>query len=191
MATQRRAKKESTRKTGATGRRAARKPATRRRVSAIPKGYRTVTPYLVVRGAAQALDFYGRAFGAKEKVRMGMPDGTVMHAELKIGDSMVMLADENLEWGAKSPETLGGSATHVMLYVRDVDAFVARALAAGATVEMPLADMFWGDRYGKLRDPFGHVWSVATHREDVPGREMARRARAFAERMGQGAPPES
>jgi PhnB protein len=191
MATQRRAKQESTRKTGAAGRRAARKPATRRRVSAIPTGYRTVTPYLVVRGAAQALDFYARAFGAKEKVRMGMPDGTVMHAELKIGDSMVMLADENLEWGARSPETLGGSATHVMLYVRDVDAFVARALAAGATVEMPLADMFWGDRYGKLRDPFGHVWSVATHREDVPGREMARRARAFAERMAPGAPPES
>lgn len=153
--------------------------AAKKKVAPIPKGYRTVTPYLIVRGAARALDFYKLAFGAKESVRMGMLDGTVMHAEMRVGDSMVMLADENLDWGAKAPETLGGSATHVLLYVKDADAFVARANAAGATVEQPPTDMFWGDRYGKIRDPFGHQWSVATHREDVTPREMARRMAEF------------
>lgn len=168
------------------GVRAQAKPrAARKKASAVPKGYHTVTPYLIVRGAGKALDFYALAFGAKEKVRMGMPDGTVMHAEMRIGDSMVMLTDENLAWGAKSPETLGGSATHVMLYVKAVDDFVARAVAAGATVAMPAADMFWGDRYAKIVDPFGHQWSVATHVEDVGPKEMQRRAAAFAQ---QGAP---
>jgi PhnB protein len=165
---------------------ARKKPALRsktKRVSAIPKGYTTVTPYLIVRGAAKALEFYARAFGAKEKVRMPGPGGAVMHAEMKIGDAMVMLADENLEWGAKAPESLSGSPTHVMLYVRDADAFVARAVAAGATVEMPLENMFWGDRYGKIRDPFGHAWSVATHVEDVGGREMGRRMEIWMQQM--------
>ncbi len=159
---------------------------TKRKVSAVPKGFHTATAYLIVRGAGKALDFYARAFGAKEKTRMGMPDGTVMHAEMKIGDSMIMLSDENPQWGALSPLTLGGNATHVMLYVKDVDALAARAVAAGATVEMPAADMFWGDRYAKIRDPFGHLWSLATHIEDVGKREMERRSIAFAQSMAQG-----
>lgn len=148
----------------------------RRKVSAIPKGYHTATPYLVIKAAADALAFYAKAFGAKEKVRMDMPDGSVMHAEIRIGDSMVMLAEENAMWGTKSPLALGGNATHVMLYVKDADAFVARAVAAGASVAMPLANQFWGDRYGKIADPFGHVWSVGTHIEDVPPKQMKQRA---------------
>ena len=187
------ATKKATKKARKSSAKKAKKPAKKaakrapKRVSAIPAGYHTATPYLIVRGAAKALDFYTRAFGAKEKVRMGLPDGTVMHAEMKVGDSMIMLTDENLQWGTRSPESLGGNATHVMLYVKDVDALVARATAAGATVEQPLTDMFWGDRYGKIRDPFGHSWSVATHIEDVGGKEMQRRSEAFAkEMMGQG-----
>jgi PhnB protein len=156
----------------------------KRKASAIPKGYRTVTPYLIIRGAGDAIAFYVKAFGAKEKVRMSMPDGSVMHAEIQIGDSMVMLTEENPGWGAKSPLTLGGNATHVMLYVKDCDAFVARALAAGATVAQPLADQFWGDRYGKVADPFGHVWSIATHIEDVPPKQMKKRAEEAMKQMG-------
>ena len=148
----------------------------KRKVAAIPKGYHTATPYLVIKGAAAALAFYAKAFGAKEKVRMDMPDGSVMHAEIQIGDSMVMLAEENAMWGTKSPLALGGNATHVMLYVKDADAFVARAVAAGASVAQPLANQFWGDRYGKVADPFGHLWSVATHIEDVPPKQMKKRA---------------
>lgn len=185
--------KPAKRATGTTRRATKAKPPARkatkkakRRALPIPAGYHTVNPYLVVRGAGRALDFYTRAFGARETTRMAMPDGSVMHAEMKIGDSMIMLADENPEWGSKSPEALGGSPMQVMLYVRDVDAFVARAAAAGATIEMPVAVMFWGDRYGKVRDPFGHVWSVATHVEDVPPKEMRRRMDEF---LRQGPPP--
>lgn len=181
MATKKKAStKRTTSKAAKPAKRAApakaRKAKAPRRVAAIPKGYHTATPYLVVRGASDAIAFYVRAFGAKEKVCMRMPNGTVMHAEVQVGDSMIMLSEENPQWGSKSPLTLGGSATHVMLYVRDVDAFVARALAAGATVEMPIANMFWGDRYGKIRDPFGHQWSIGTHIEDLTPKETQRRA---------------
>jgi PhnB protein len=161
------------------------KRAARKRVSAVPKGFTTVTPYLIVRGAGRALDFYTKAFGAKEKVRMAMSSGVVMHAEMKVGDSMVMLSEENIEWGAKSPETLGGTCAQVMLYVKSVDAFVERAAAAGATVIMPAADMFWGDRFAKLVDPFGHQWSVATHIEDVSPREMRKRSAVWEKSMAQ------
>jgi PhnB protein len=172
-------------KSSARGAKAA-KPAknARRKVAAIPKGYRTVTPYLVIKGAAEALAFYAKAFGAKQKAFMAMPDGSVMHAEIQIGDSMVMLAEENPGWGSKSPLTLGGNATHVMLYVKDCDAFFARAVAAGATVAQPLADQFWGDRYGKLADPFGHVWSIGTHIEDIPPKQMQKRADEAMKQMG-------
>jgi PhnB protein len=164
--------------------RPARKRA-KRKVAPIPKGYRTATPYLIVRGASEAIGFYQRAFGAREVLRLAMPNGTVMHAEIRIGDSMLMLSEENPAWGSKSPLTLGGSATHVMLYVKDVDAFFARAVAAGCAVEMPVADMFWGDRYGKLRDPYGHQWSVGTHVEDLSAKQMQRRADAEMAKMTQ------
>jgi len=149
-------------------------------VKPIPDGYHTATPYLRVRGAAKAIEFYKKAFGAEEMVRMPSPDGkTIMHAELKIGDSPIMLGDEMKEMNALSPQSVGGSGGGVHLYVRDVDATVARAVAAGAKVTMPVADMFWGDRYGKLTDPFGHEWSVATHTEDLSPKEMDQRAKAF------------
>ncbi|HEY2345183.1 MAG TPA: VOC family protein [Xanthomonadaceae bacterium] len=161
---------------------AAKKPI-RRKVAAIPRGYHTATPYLVVKGAAEALAFYVKAFGAKQKVCLGMPDGSVMHAEFQIGDSMIMLSEENPGWGTKSPHTLGGNATHVMLYVKDCDAFVARAVAAGATLSMPVSDQFWGDRYGKVADPFGHLWSIGTHIEDVSPKQMQKRADAAIKQM--------
>jgi uncharacterized glyoxalase superfamily protein PhnB len=154
------------------------KTVAKKKAQPIPAGYRTVTPYLVCRGAADAIDFYKRAFGAKEKVRMPGPDGKVAHAEIQIGDSRLMLGEESLETGAKSPQTLGGSAQSVLLYVKNVDAFANKAVAAGATVVMPIQDMFWGDRYGKLKDPFGHEWSVATHKEDLTPKEMAKRAQS-------------
>jgi uncharacterized glyoxalase superfamily protein PhnB len=149
---------------------------TRKKVQPIPAGYHTVTPYLVCRGAASAIDFYKRAFGAKEKMRMPGPDGKVAHAELQIGDSRLMLGDESPEMGAKSPDMLGGSPVGVLLYVKNVDAMADRAIKAGATVVMPVQDMFWGDRYGKLKDPFGHEWSIATHKEDLTPKQMAKRA---------------
>jgi uncharacterized glyoxalase superfamily protein PhnB len=154
------------------------KTAARKKAQPIPTGYRTVTPYLVCRGAAGAIDFYKRAFGAKEKLRMPGPDGKVAHAEIQIGDSRVMLGDEWPEMGAKSPDMLGGSAGGVFLYVKNVDAFTNKAIAAGATVVMPVQDMFWGDRYGKLKDPFGHEWSIATHKEDLTPKQMAKRGQA-------------
>jgi len=165
-------KKVSKKKSGKRARTAAKK------AQPIPAGYHTVTPYLVCRGAAGAIDFYKRAFGAKEKVRMPGPGGTVAHAEIQIGDSRVMLGEETPEMGAKSPEMLGGSPVGVFLYVKNVDAFTNKAIGAGATVLMPVQDMFWGDRYGKLKDPFGHEWSVATHKEDLTAREMAKRVQA-------------
>ena len=188
MATKKRKVAKSAAKKQSGGKLVARKPAAKRKsaakkVSAIPKGYHTATPYLIVRGAAKALDFYQRAFGAKGVASMSGPGGSIMHAEFRVGDSMLMISDENIEWGSKSPETLGGSATHVMLYVKKVDDFVARAVAAGATIEMPATDMFWGDRYAKIRDPFGHAWSVATHIEDVRPKELQKRADAWAKSM--------
>jgi len=138
----------------------------------IPQGMHSVTPHLVCAGAAQAIEFYKQAFGAIEKGRMPGPDGRLMHAAVKIGDSTVMLVDEMPEWGALGPKSLKGSPVTIHLYVEDVDSFVARAVKAGAKVTMPLADQFWGDRYGKLEDPFGHHWSVATHQRDVKPEEM-------------------
>jgi PhnB protein len=146
----------------------------------IPEGFHTITPSLVIKGAAEAIEFYKRAFGAEEIMRMPMPgaDGRVKvgHAELRIGDSILFLNDEFPEHGASGPN--GSSPVTIHLYVPDVDAFFNRAVEAGATVQFPLVNMFWGDRYGKLADPFGHNWSVATHVEDVPPEEMPKRMAA-------------
>lgn len=142
-----------------------------------PPGYHSVTPYLVVRGAAQALDFYARAFGAVEVLRLPM-GGLIGHAEIRIGDSIVMLADE-ME-GYAGPQTIGGSPVSLMIYTKDVDAMFDRAVAAGATIRRPVADQFYGDRTGVLVDPYGHVWSIATHIEDVSGDEIARRLAAMS-----------
>ncbi len=141
-------------------------------VQAIPKGYHTITPFMTVRDAARAIEFYKQAFGAKEKGVMKGPDGKVMHAELVIGDSIIMLADEFPEFGSLSPQSTSGSGTGLHIYIEDVDSAFDRAVKAGATVEMPVADMFWGDRYGKLRDPFGHKWSIGTHKADLSMEEM-------------------
>jgi len=141
-------------------------------VQAIPKGYHTITPFMTVRDAARAIEFYKQAFGAKEKGVMKGPEGKVMHAELVIGDSIIMLADEFPEFGSLSPQSTGGSGTGLHIYIEDVDSAFDRAVKAGATVEMPVADMFWGDRYGKLRDPFGHKWSIGTHKADLSMEEM-------------------
>ncbi len=146
------------------------------KVNAIPPGYHTVTPYLVLSDASRAIDFYKQAFGAQELARMATPDGKIGHAEIKIGDSIVMLSDEMM--GNKSPQTLGGSPVSLFIYVDDVDSVFNRAVKAGAKSDMPPADMFWGDRYGKLTDPFGHLWGLATHVEDVAPQEMEKRAKA-------------
>lgn len=138
----------------------------------IPDGYHSLTPYLTVRDAARAIEFYKQAFGATERGVMKGPDGKVMHAELMIGDSIVMLADEYPDMGVVSPQTVGGSGSGLHIYVENVDSSFERAVKAGANVEMPVADMFWGDRYGKLKDPFGHRWSIATHTADLSMEEM-------------------
>ncbi len=143
----------------------------------IPEGYHTVTPHLVVDGAGEAIEFYKKAFGAEESFRMPSPDGKVMHAEIRIGNSPIMLADEFPEYGSMGPKSVGGSPVVVHLYVNDVDATVERAVKAGAKVTMPVMDMFWGDRYGKLEDPFGHKWSVATHTQDLTPDEIAEGAK--------------
>ena len=154
------------------------------RVLPIPAGYHAITPYLSIRGAADAIEFYKRAFGAKELERMPGPDGqSIMHAELKIGDSIVFLADEFPDMGSRAPESLGGTTGTLHVYVKDVDAAFARAVAAGAQVRMPLADMFWGDRYAKVADPFGHEWGLGTHKEDLTPKEIAKRAEAFFSQM--------
>ena len=141
-------------------------------VNPIPEGMHTVTPHLVCAGAGAAIDFYKKAFGATETSRMPGPGGKLMHASIRIGDSSVMLVDEMPEWGSLGPKVLKGSPVVIHLYVDDVDAFTTRAVAAGAKVTMPVADMFWGDRYGQLEDPFGHRWSVATHVRDVSPSDM-------------------
>jgi PhnB protein len=142
----------------------------------VPKGFRTVTPYLVCQGAAEAVAFYKKAFAAKVRVSMPGPDGKVVHAELQIGDSMVMLGEESPAMGALAPPTVGGTPVHVFLYVPDVDRWFARAVSAGAAANRPPTNMFWGDRYAGVSDPFGHKWLLATHVEDVSPREMARRS---------------
>jgi PhnB protein len=145
---------------------------------AIPDGYHAVTPYLIVHGAAQAIDFYVRAFGATESMRMADAKGRIGHAEIRIGDSVIMLADEHHEMGYRSPHSLGGTSVSILLYVADVDAVFERALKAGGKSQRPVTDQFYGDRMGTLEDPFGHVWSVATHIEDVSPEEMQRRMAA-------------
>jgi PhnB protein len=144
----------------------------------IPEGYHTVAPYLAVDNAAEAIEYYKKAFGAKERVRMEAPGGAIGHAELEIGDSVVMLSDPFPQASTQPPKQLGGTSVSVFMYVEDVDAVVKQAVAAGATVTMEVADQFWGDRFGSFTDPFGHSWSIATHVEDVPPEEMAERAKA-------------
>jgi len=149
-------------------------------VKPIPEGYHSVTPYLCIKGAAAALEFYKKAFGAKELMRMPAPGDKIGHAEIQIGDSHVMLADEFPEMGFLSPQSVGGSPVMMHLYVEDVDATANKAVAAGAKVTKPVADQFYGDRSGQLQDPFGHNWYVSTHKEDVSPEEMkARSAKLF------------
>ena len=165
--------------------RAARKP---KGVQRVPQHMHTITPHLVVKNTGEAIDFYKNAFGAIEHYRFPMPDGTIMHAEVQIGDSVFFMNDEMM--GAKAPQSLGGSAVTVHLQVEDVDALWNQAVSAGCQVMMPLADQFWGDRYGMLVDPFGHNWSMASHIEDVPPEEMGKRAEAAMSQMtgGEGQP---
>lgn len=149
------------------------------KIKPVPAGYHTVTPYLVIANAGKAIEFYKEAFGATESSRLASPDGKVMHAEIMIGDSPIMLSDEFPDWNALSPLTIGGTPVSIMLYVEDVDSVVKRAVAAGATLLMPVEDQFWGDRMGTVADPFGHKWSVATHRENVSPEEIITRANAI------------
>jgi uncharacterized glyoxalase superfamily protein PhnB len=152
-------------------------------VKPIPDGYHSITPALTVRDAARAIEFYKKAFGEKERGAMKGPDGKIMHAELMIGDSIIMLADEFPEFGALSPQSVGGSASTLHIYLDGVDAAFDRAVQAGAEVEMPVMDQFWGDRYGKLKDPFGHKWSIATHVKDMSADEMKRSMDEAMEKM--------
>lgn len=147
--------------------------------TAVPAGHHTVTPSLTIQNAVEALEFYRRAFGATERYRLIMPDGRLAHAEFRLGDSVIMLSDEFPEFGGKSPQTLGGSPVSIYLYVEDVDALFQRALAAGAKERTPVMDQFYGDRSGQLEDPFGHLWWVATHQEDVAPEEIEKRVEAM------------
>lgn len=146
-----------------------------KKVNPIPAEYPGITPYLSVKGAAEAIEFYKKGFGAIEMMRLSNPDGTLGHAEIKIGDALIMLADEYPDYGNLSPKTLGGSAVRLHMYVENVDAFFEKALAAGAKVLIPVADQFYGDRSGRLEDPFGHVWLISTHVEDLTPEECDRR----------------
>ncbi len=148
------------------------------KVKPIPDGYHTLTPYLSIKGASEAIEFYKKAFGATEVMRMGQPDGRIGHAELRVGDSKFMLADEFPEMDFRGPHSLGGSPVHLHLYVEDADATVRQATAAGARVVRPVQDQFYGDRSGSVADPYGHVWHVATHTEDLSMEEIGRRAAA-------------
>ena len=156
-------------------------------VKPIPDGMHSLTPHIVCAGAAEAIEFYKKAFGAEEGGRLPGPDGRLMHAAIRIGDSTVMLVDEMPEWGSLGPKALKGTPVTIHLYVEDADAFVARAAQAGAKVTMPVAEQFWGDRYGKVEDPFGHHWSVATHVRDVTPEEMKKAMQAMAAGQKQGA----
>ena len=147
-------------------------------VRPIPVGYHAVTPYLCIHGAARAIEFYQQAFAAREVMRMGAPGGKIGHAEIAIGDSRIMLADEYPDMNFRSPRSIGGSPVHIHLYVEDVDFTVKQAVAAGAKVLKPVADQFYGDRSGSLEDPFGHAWHVATHKEDLSMEEVQKRAAA-------------
>jgi PhnB protein len=154
------------------------------KVKPIPEGYEGATPYLIIKGAAKALDFYKKGFGATEIMRIPASGGTVGHAEIKIGDAIIMLADEFQGLNHRSPQALGGTPVSIMVYVPDVDTFVKRAVAAGAKVLTPVENKFYGDRAGSLEDPFGHQWHFSTHVEDVPPDEMAKRAEAFMKKQG-------
>jgi uncharacterized glyoxalase superfamily protein PhnB len=149
------------------------------KVAPIPQGMHSITPHLVCAGAAEAIEFYKKAFGAVEGHRLPAPNGKLMHASIRIGDSSLMLVDEMPEWKSLGPKALGGSPVTIHLYVEDVDAVFAQALAAGAQVAMPVADMFWGDRYGQVTDPFGHRWSIATHVRDLTPEEIGKAAASF------------
>jgi uncharacterized glyoxalase superfamily protein PhnB len=154
-------------------------------VRPIPEGFHTITPHMVVRGVAAAIEFYRKAFGAEELYRNLAPDGVrIIHAELLLGDSRFFLVDENPAWGALSPLSLGGASITLHLYVDDVEKVFNRAVAAGCEVKMPVSDCFWGERYGMLRDPYGHSWSVSTQTEDLSPAEIQERAKAFFARMG-------
>ena len=155
-------------------------------VSPIPEGYHSVTPYLVMKNAAAAIEFYKKAFGAVELFRMAGPGGKIGHAEIKIGDSPVMLADEYPDMGFKGPESLGGTPVSLMIYVDDVDKIFPRAIAAGGKEVRPLQNQFYGDRSGTLTDPFGHVWTISTHVEDLSEEEVAKRAEAAMKEAGIG-----
>jgi PhnB protein len=150
-------------------------------VKPVPEGYRSVIPYLIVEGAAAAIEFYKTAFGATERLRLGGPGGKIGHAELAIGDSLIMLADEHPEMGARGPRTVGGSPVGIHVYLEDVDAAAARAVAGGAKLTRPVADQFYGDRLGTIEDPFGHIWHISTHVEDLSPEEIGRRAAAMAQ----------
>lgn len=152
-------------------------------VKAIPAGYHTATPYLIVKGAAAALEFYTKAFGATEIMRFGDPSGKIGHAEIQIGDSHIMLADEFPEMGYRGPQSLGGTPVSIVLYVENVDRRFRQAIGAGAKELKPVQDQFYGDRSGTLSDPFGHVWTIATHKEDVSQQEMHRRMEAFTKKQ--------
>ena len=185
MATQRKA----ARKGPARAARAKARPRARpraRKVEAVPKAYGSVTPSLVIRGCSDAIAFYAKAFGARELTRMAGPGGKVMHAEVRIGDRIVMMGDEFPEMGALSPSSIGNTPVTLMLYVKDCDAVFARAVAAGAKPVMPPADMFWGDRFSRIVDPFGHAWSIATHTVDMTEAQMRK---AGEEWMASQAPP--
>jgi PhnB protein len=151
----------------------------------IPDGYHSVTPYLVMRDAARAIDFYKRALGATETFRFDAPGGKIGHAEIKVGDSMIMLADEMPDMGYRGPQSLGGTAVSLMVYVEDVDSQFKRAIDAGAKVKQAVTDQFYGDRSGTLEDPFGHVWTIATHKEDVSQDELVKRAKTAHKKMAQ------
>jgi PhnB protein len=153
-------------------------------VKPIPEGYHSITPYLFIKGAAAAIEFYKSVFGATERMRMPGADGRIMHAELKIGDSIVMLSDENPKVGALSPQTVGGTASGVNVYVADVDAAAQKAVDLGAQLVRPVANQFYGDRTGSIIDPFGHLWFVATHVEDVEPDEMRKRMAALSQAAG-------
>lgn len=144
-----------------------------------PAGYHSVTAYLALRNAKSALDFYARAFGAEQVMKLDMPDGSIAHAEIRIGDSIVMMSEENPEWGTQSPQSLGGSPVFLMIYVPDADAAFARAISAGATAVKPVEDQFYGDRSGTVQDPYGYQWTLATHIEDVSAEEGQRRMEAL------------
>ena len=150
-------------------------------VNAIPQGYHAVTPYLFIKGAADAIEYYKKVFGATERMRMSGPDGRIMHAEIEIGDSTVMISDENPQVNSRSPQTIGGTSCCLHVYVKDVDTTVEAAANAGAKITQPVENRFYGDRTGTLIDPFGHMWSIATHIEDVTPEEMKKRMAKIAQ----------